>query len=146
MGVAAGGILPTRPVERGQAVLSLSQDDSLLALSLSDDKTPAHVVAEFPRSGPNPILLFFLENVVRSMATASPSRAFSFCGSSATGFVTTTRGSCSQTLPSATPSCPVAPRNMVGKRCAGGRLSDCVPRNAPSSAISARTMATTSRP
>ena len=66
---AAGGILPTRPVERGQAVLSLSQDDSLLALSLSDDKTPAHVVAEFPRSGPNPILLFFLENVVRSMAT-----------------------------------------------------------------------------
>ena len=77
--------------------------------------------------------------VVRSMATASPSRAFSFCGSSATGFVTTTRGSCSQTWPSAAPSCPVAPRKTAGKRCVEGCAS--LPRKAPSSAISASTIA-----
>lgn len=66
---AAGGILPTRPVDHGRVALMRGGDDTRLALSLSDDTRAGHVVAEFPRSGPNPVLLFFLENVVRSMAT-----------------------------------------------------------------------------
>src|SRR5690606_636671 len=44
-------------------------------------------------------------------------RSISVRGSSATGFVTTTRGSCSQTRPSAAPSCPVAPRIITGRLC-----------------------------
>ena len=38
-------------------------------------------------------------------------------GSSAMGLVTTTRGSCSQTRPSAAPSWPTTPRKMAGRLC-----------------------------
>lgn len=60
------GIALPRPIAEGQVVLSRVDDDRL-TLSLADQETPDHVVADFPASGPNPILLMFLEDVVRTM-------------------------------------------------------------------------------
>lgn len=61
------GIALPEPVTDGRAVLSRNPQEEKLALSLSADGTPLHVVAEFPVDGPNPILLMFLENAVRNM-------------------------------------------------------------------------------
>ena len=58
----------TRPkeVEGGEIGLSIVTDQQRAILSLSESGTK---VAEFPAASANPILLFFLENIMRSVAT-----------------------------------------------------------------------------
>ncbi len=58
-----------KPVAGGEAVLTsvAHADGPWLVLTLRE-AGKSHEVARFPASGPNPILLFFLENVVRNAA------------------------------------------------------------------------------
>lgn len=72
----AGGDLPgqghglamPRPVSAGVALLSRQDGPDRLVLSLGENGGPPAPMGEFPPDGANPILLVFLENVVRNMA------------------------------------------------------------------------------
>jgi hypothetical protein len=64
MGTGNGFALPDAVVD-GLAVLNAT--GPVLVLTLGDGGG-MRTVAEFPAQGPNPMLLFFLENVVRNMA------------------------------------------------------------------------------
>lgn len=60
------GLALPRPVSAGEALLS--RDSDALVLALGEDGNPPVPVGEFPAGGANPVLLVFLENVVRNMA------------------------------------------------------------------------------
>lgn len=55
-----------QPVTDGEAILTATTDQLVLSLRASDGKPQD--VASFPAGGSNPMLLFFLENVVRIVA------------------------------------------------------------------------------
>ncbi len=63
---AESGVTLPRAVKSGQVVLLRAETG--LELQLAEDDQALHTVAEFPDGAPNPVLLMFLENVVRTVA------------------------------------------------------------------------------
>lgn len=72
---AAKGLPVPGPVIDGMAVLSLDPAEGLV-LSLADQEHPEQSAADFPPGSPNPVLMFFLENVVRNMAAQTGGSPF----------------------------------------------------------------------
>lgn len=74
---AIPGMIPPREIAEGRLRLAPldAAEGPRLALSRSENGT-ALPVADFPVSGPNPVLLFFLENVVRSVAAQTGGSPF----------------------------------------------------------------------
>lgn len=62
-------IIALPPVAAGRVTLTRTAEG--LALALSADANPPRVVSEFDAEGANPVLLFFLENIVRSASAAT---------------------------------------------------------------------------
>lgn len=72
-GVAKGLPIPKAVVD---GHVALARKGGKLALMLSDAGHAPQPAAEFPMAAPNPILLFFLENVVRNMAAQTGGSPF----------------------------------------------------------------------
>ncbi|MFT4151840.1 MAG: hypothetical protein QM656_16685 [Paracoccaceae bacterium] len=73
----AGGMAPPKPVVDGTLTLTAGPGDHGPQLVLTRTEAgETHPVATFPAAGPNPVLLFFLENTVRVMATETGGSPF----------------------------------------------------------------------
>ena len=75
-GAGTGVPLPEAVVD-GEVVLTLTPGDAgpqLVMTRIEADQTKP--VASFPATGPNPVLIFFLENVVRNMAAQTGGSPF----------------------------------------------------------------------
>lgn len=62
------GIRPLDPIQNAVLQLTVGADDSgpMLKLGMTDDKA-SRQLASFRMAGPNPVLLYFLENTMRNM-------------------------------------------------------------------------------
>ena len=75
-GVATGVPLPDAVVD-GEVLMTLTPGDSgtqIVMTRIEADQTKP--IASFPAEGPNPVLIFFLENVVRNMAAQTGGSPF----------------------------------------------------------------------
>ena len=73
------GLAMPKAVVGGALIVTAEPDGQGMNLVLTrDDGTDIHPVAAFPAKGPNPVLLFFLENTMRVMAAETGGSPFYF--------------------------------------------------------------------
>ena len=69
------GQIPDKVTE-GTVALLHDMTTRTLALQVAESDRPARIVADFPETAPNPVLMFFLENIVRATAAQTGGSPF----------------------------------------------------------------------